>query len=587
MIDPALVVGGVAAYLRTISESAGGSIRISISSTATGDADIVGPELIDAWKTYSNAISFSDDSGGAITIKGPDHPDNTFDDDQEPYFWTPDNASAFQMYWTATRTNLQLVLRAASTQQQIVLAGSADLGSPLATADLNVENPQQQIVLSGSADLGSPTASADLTVENETIDPLILTDSDDTGLEVVAKALLVASADGTVGTHFFYADSDRGGTDTPLDGELGLGDDETVVSGFRHRSEPILQLNDNDNPAALDIGAYFDTGGDGDDLTIYLQTLADGEVSFPVAGNVDFNRANQVRFTLPLAGQTLLNNITDGDRWIFKLARPAVTQQQIVLTGDADLGSPTASADLNVENPGQIALSGAANLGNPTAAAALIVENPQQIVLNGSADLGSPTATADLSVANPQSIALAGAANLGNPQARALLDVDNPVSDAQLVSMYAARAFSLAATAPIYAIEIEHPDVSTPIRAVADIQGHTIEGNDYMALPFRAVPPQDRKGQIPTGELSIDYVGRELMQWVEASNGGIGATMRVMKVMRHSNVADSYIGWEVTLDVGRVRITNNQLTVSIVADPTHGRPVVNFRHDPVTSPGLF
>ena len=44
---------------------------------------------------------------------------------------------------------------------------------------------------------------------------LVLADSDDTGLDVVAKALLVASAPGTDGSTF-YADSDRGGTDTPL-----------------------------------------------------------------------------------------------------------------------------------------------------------------------------------------------------------------------------------------------------------------------------------------------------------------------------------------------------------------------------------
>ena len=51
---------------------------------------------------------------------------------------------------------------------------------------------------------------------------LLLSDSDDTGLDVVAKALMVASAPGLSGGNF-YADSDRAGTDTPLDGELGLG----------------------------------------------------------------------------------------------------------------------------------------------------------------------------------------------------------------------------------------------------------------------------------------------------------------------------------------------------------------------------
>ena len=87
---------------------------------------------------------------------------------------------------------------------------------------------------------------------------------------------------------------------------------------------------------ALDIGAYFDAGGAGNDLTVYLQTEADGEVSFPVAGNVPFLRTDQVRFTLPADAQTLLDNLADGDRFIFKLARPAtVPVDHAVNAGDA------------------------------------------------------------------------------------------------------------------------------------------------------------------------------------------------------------------------------------------------------------
>ena len=99
-------------------------------------------------------------------------------------------------------------------------------------------------------------------------DQLVLSDSDDTGLEVVAKALLVASGPGTFDSTF-YADSDRGGTDTPLDGELGLAGTETVISLVKRFEATRLVLNDNDNPAALDIGSYFDVGGAGNDLTIY------------------------------------------------------------------------------------------------------------------------------------------------------------------------------------------------------------------------------------------------------------------------------------------------------------------------------
>ena len=191
---------------------------------------------------------------------------------------------------------------------------------------------------------------------------LVLSDSDDTGLEVDAKALLVASAAGTVGTSFFYADSDRGGTDEPLDGELGLGANDVLISGFRHRTQTLLQLNDNDNPVALDIGDYFSTGGAGNDLTIYLQTLADGEVSF--SASAAFSRAGQVRFTLPSDAQDLLDNLAIGDRWIFKAARPAATAQ----TGTGEFGNITSSGIEGTGEAQTVTQSGAGESGEVTPA---------------------------------------------------------------------------------------------------------------------------------------------------------------------------------------------------------------------------
>ena len=114
-----------------------------------------------------------------------------------------------------------------------------------------------------------------------------------------------------------------GGSDSPTDGELGLGTTQTVLSRIRRHSATELNLNDNDNPSALDIGTYFAAGGDGNDLTLYLQTTADGLVSFAVADQIGLGGGNYVRFTLPADAQTLLENIDTGDRWIFALARPA------------------------------------------------------------------------------------------------------------------------------------------------------------------------------------------------------------------------------------------------------------------------
>ena len=148
-----------------------------------------------------------------------------------------------------------------------------------------------------------------------------------------------------------------------------------------------------------------------------------------------------------------------------------------------------------------------------------------------------------------------------------------------------AQAMSPQGDALVYALQITHPQLVDDVRIVADNAEHTIDGELYLPLAFRAQFPQDKEGEKPEARIEIDYVGRELMTWVEASNGGRGAKMRVMQVMRAQ--PSSRIRWEVALQVGQAQITQNRLSVALVSERTYGRPAVKIRHDPATSPGLF
>ena len=65
------------------------------------------------------------------------------------------------------------------------------------------------------------------------------------------------------------------------------------------------------------------------------------------------------------------------------------------------------------------------------------------------------------------------------------------------------------------ALEITHPDVTAPARAVNDTKNHTIDGNNFVAARFRARLADDADGQVPRAELVIDNVGNVLTQWVE------------------------------------------------------------------------
>ena len=139
-----------------------------------------------------------------------------------------------------------------------------------------------------------------------------------------------------------------------------------------------------------------------------------------------------------------------------------------------------------------------------------------------------------------------------------------------------------------YALEIEHPRINPPIRVVADAEAHAIEGNSYSALAFRAELPQEKDGEIRQARLQIDNVGRELMQWVEASDGGRGAMVRIMRVIRPAGAeTESAIDWELTMACSIAEANNQHVSITLTQEPVFDRPSVLLKHDPVNSPGLF
>ena len=93
------------------------------------------------------------------------------------------------------------------------------------------------------------------------------------------------------------------------------------------------------------------------------------------------------------------------------------------------------------------------------------------------------------------------------------------------------------------ALELTHPDAAAPIRAVNDAQSKRIGGNDFVAARFSARLADDADGQAPRAELVIDNVGEELTKWVESSDGGNGAVVKLMQVV--DNRWGSVVEWSI------------------------------------------
>ena len=440
------------------------------------------------------------------------------------------------------------------------------------------------VAVGGAAAAGAAEAAATVVQ----VATLTLADFDTAGLEVDMLALLRAGAGDTI-----FALPPRGHAGAILDGEIGVGATDAIITRIRRRNGNTLVINDND---PLSLADYFGAGGEGADLTLYIQTTA-GVGSVPVS-SADAAGSGFVRLR-PLGADldAIVDAIADGQSFIIAFARAAVTA--IAVSGTAAAGAAEAAA--HVRQVPALHLRGRADAGGAEAAATVARITPTIRVIRGPVEARAPAAFA--TVHRVPTLAIRSRVAAGEVEARAQLTriAHLPVrglatSGAPAVFAHVARvpppgkqyARTIRESAPerrlLTALEIRHPAVAAPVRVVNDTEKRTIEGNRYVALRFDARLADDVEGQAPQAELAIDNVGRALTQWLEAAQGGTGATVRVLQVL---DIPDPPIEWELTMDMAGVQVDAERVTARLGFDPLLGRAAVTLRHDPQTSPGLF
>ena len=136
----------------------------------------------------------------------------------------------------------------------------------------------------------------------------------------------------------------------------------------------------------------------------------------------------------------------------------------------------------------------------------------------------------------------------------------------------------------VAAMEITHPSIDDPIRAVNDGEQRTIEGEIYAPLRFGARLVSDVEGEVPRAEITMDNVGYELTRWLHATDGGSGARVRFMEV---SIGAAVQVEWELSLRTHSMHAGERIVRAVIGFPRLHDLPAVVVRHDQARSPGLF
>jgi hypothetical protein len=141
-----------------------------------------------------------------------------------------------------------------------------------------------------------------------------------------------------------------------------------------------------------------------------------------------------------------------------------------------------------------------------------------------------------------------------------------------------------AAESPILLLEISHPSLSQPVRVVNDTDDITSNGNLFIACAFRYVLPDDFEGQIPKARISIDNIGKDLMYWIETSNGGNGSIVKFMQIMRSR---PDLIEMDIEMELKNVSATMKEISAELGYENLLSKPAVSMQYRPENSPGLF
>ncbi len=141
-----------------------------------------------------------------------------------------------------------------------------------------------------------------------------------------------------------------------------------------------------------------------------------------------------------------------------------------------------------------------------------------------------------------------------------------------------------ASEAPLTLLEIDHADLSTPIRVVNDNQDLVHLTNTFTAMAFRITLPDDLEQGAPRAQIAIDNIGKELVSWLETSAGGQGATVRIIQVLRS---LPDIVEWDVTMNLTDITINQREVTGQLGFSDVMDLPGVPLRYRPEIAPGLF
>ena len=142
---------------------------------------------------------------------------------------------------------------------------------------------------------------------------------------------------------------------------------------------------------------------------------------------------------------------------------------------------------------------------------------------------------------------------------------------------------------PLVLLEVIHDGLAVPARIAAGNEDIALGGNTFQAVGIEAVLPDDSEQGVPRARLAIANVGKELMRWLEYSEGGRGSEIKLMVCSwtedNSKNIVPT-VEWETYLRVSSVHATPLRVEFELGYSDLLTQPAVRVRYDREHAPGL-
>jgi hypothetical protein len=135
----------------------------------------------------------------------------------------------------------------------------------------------------------------------------------------------------------------------------------------------------------------------------------------------------------------------------------------------------------------------------------------------------------------------------------------------------------------LFLLTLSHPDLSTPIRVVNNVENITSRSLVYQAFPFELILPQDDGDSLPQVVITLSNVSLEFIDEIRALNGALDVKLEVILASSPNTVEMSIDGmktYTISYDTQSIQATCQVEDVLNMSFP-------NELYMPSNFPGLF